>query len=59
MNCDNCLNSRPIISENGIHYTCTLPPKKALDCRLKLKDRSIHLNDSGNEPEAKILDNGR
>lgn len=32
MKCDQCLNSRLIISENGIHYICTLSSKKSYDC---------------------------
>lgn len=30
--CDQCLNSRPIISENGIHYICCFSDKKAFAC---------------------------
>lgn len=30
--CDTCFNSRPIISENGIHYACCLSDKSALKC---------------------------
>ena len=30
--CDSCQNARPIISENGIHYICTLSDTKALRC---------------------------
>lgn len=30
--CESCFNSRPIISENGIHYSCCLSAKKARDC---------------------------
>lgn len=36
--CDNCLNSRPIISENGIHYICCLSSKKATDCKFGKKN---------------------
>ena len=32
MKCDSCLNSRPIVSENGIHYGCMLSNKKATEC---------------------------
>lgn len=30
--CESCLLSRPIISENGIHYNCTLGPKDSIVC---------------------------
>lgn len=32
VNCDSCLNSRPIISENGWHSVCCLSDKKATEC---------------------------
>ena len=32
MNCESCLNSRPVISENGIHPVCCLSEKKAKEC---------------------------
>ena len=32
LNCDKCLYSRPIVSENGIHYRCCLTPKQAAQC---------------------------
>ena len=34
MNCDYCLNSRPVISENGLHYICCLSSKKAVECQI-------------------------
>lgn len=34
VNCDSCLNSRPIISENGYHSVCCLSEKKATECLL-------------------------
>ena len=36
--CESCMNSRAIISENGLHYTCTLSPKKAVLCIMGNKD---------------------
>ena len=30
--CDNCANSRVVVSENGYHSVCCLSTKKALDC---------------------------
>ena len=32
MNCETCMNSRPILSENGWHHNCTLSSKKAIEC---------------------------
>lgn len=36
--CEQCLNSRPIVSENGIHYGCCLSKKKAVECMFGVKD---------------------
>lgn len=36
--CSMCLKSRPIISENGIHYICCMSSKKAMDCVLGIKN---------------------
>lgn len=30
--CNNCVHSRPTISENGIHYICTLHSSQAVKC---------------------------
>lgn len=35
--CDFCLNSRPIASENGIHFICGLSARKARTCILNGK----------------------
>ena len=32
MKCDTCINSRPVISENGIHSVCCLSARKARNC---------------------------
>lgn len=32
MKCDDCLNSRPVISENGIHYICCLSSQQLKKC---------------------------
>jgi hypothetical protein len=42
--CDKCLKSRMIISENGYHGICTLPPKAATDCITGNKDRFLGLD---------------
>ena len=39
--CENCLNSRPIVSENGIHYLCSYSVKTAARCLMGKKDRYI------------------
>ena len=36
--CEQCLHSRPIVSENGIHYGCCLSAKKAAECMCGVKD---------------------
>ena len=41
--CDNCLNSRRIISENGLHSVCCLPDKQAVECLIGRKDQKIML----------------
>lgn len=39
--CDCCLNSRLVVSENGLYSTCCLSDKKALDCLMNKKDSFI------------------
>ena len=39
--CELCLNSRPIVSENGIHSNCTLSPKGALNCMFGTTNKFI------------------
>ena len=41
MKCDNCLNARRIISENGLHSVCCLSDKVAVDCLVGKKDQRI------------------
>ena len=36
--CMYCLNSRPIISENGSHYVCVLDHKQTMLCMFGDKD---------------------
>jgi len=38
MKCDTCLNSRRIVSENGIKSVCVLSDKEAVDCLIGKKD---------------------
>ena len=58
MKCDTCLNSRCIISENGLHPICTLPPIRAKMCMLEKNNEyvgisqtinNIHIKESNNE----------
>lgn len=47
--CEKCLNSRPIISENGWHSICTLSPKKAIACHSGFKDSFVSKPKSNKE----------
>lgn len=45
--CDNCLNSRSIMSENGLHRVCGLRDEyEAVDCLTGKKDMRVTI-----EPE--------
>lgn len=41
MRCDTRFNSRPVVSENGIHYICCLHERTAFNCMIGKKDRYI------------------
>lgn len=41
MKCDNCLNARRIISENGLHSVCCLSDKVAVECIIEKKDHRV------------------
>ena len=41
--CENCINSRRVISENGAHTVCILPDKQAADCITDIKDRKVEV----------------
>lgn len=41
MKCDNCLNARRIISENGLHSICCLSEKNAIECLMEQKDHRV------------------
>lgn len=43
--CSYCLNSRAIISENGIHYNCCLNSAKSIKCILG--ERSSYIEKPG------------
>lgn len=40
--CDKCLNSRVVVSENGLHSTCILPAKKIAECMITGKFFTLH-----------------
>lgn len=37
--CSQCTWGREVWSENGCHYKCCLPPKKATNCLLDIDDQ--------------------
>lgn len=39
--CDTCLESRCVISENGIHYICCLNEKASIACLLHRDDHYV------------------
>lgn len=41
MKCNNCLNARVVISENGTHLLCCLSEKVAMDCIMEKKDQRV------------------
>jgi hypothetical protein len=38
MKCDYCLNSRPVVSENGTHCACCLTSQQLKKCLIGEKD---------------------
>lgn len=53
--CDKCLHSRPIISENGYHAVCCLSQKKAMDCMMGKKNHFVTLKkDEGGNIKAEF-----
>lgn len=49
--CDQCLNHRPIISENGLHFGCSLPDKQAVLCFAGITDKSVILHTEKEESQ--------
>lgn len=41
--CDSCLNSRIVVSENGLHSICCLSEKKAIACMFGEKDSFVSI----------------
>ena len=40
-NCNKCMNTRTIMSENGLHRVCALSQKAAKNCLVGKKDRFV------------------
>lgn len=56
MKCNNCLNARRVISENGLHSICCLSKKVAMDCLMGKKDQRIIVPWSNeNKAESEVL----
>lgn len=49
--CKTCINSRPIISENGIHWSCCLYSKHIEMCVTEVKDHYIAIVRNVNDDE--------
>lgn len=47
--CEKCLNSRLIVSENGYHSVCCLSQKKATDCMTGKKSWFVTLEKDADE----------
>lgn len=47
--CEKCLHSRPIVSENGIHSVCCLSQKSAINCMMGKKNHFAALGKNANE----------
>ena len=45
--CDSCLNSRMVVSENGLHSIWCLSEKKAVDCMLGEKNHYVEIQRKG------------
>jgi hypothetical protein len=41
MKCQNCINGKTVLSENGYHIVCCLPDKQAMRCLLGKPDKKI------------------
>lgn len=42
--CEKCINKRPVLSENGLHYCCSLPDRQAVLCRIGAKNFFVSVN---------------
>lgn len=47
--CEKCLHSRLIISENGHHSVCCLSQKAAMDCMIDKKSQFVALKRDEND----------
>lgn len=43
MKCEDCLNARRVLSENGLHALCCLSEKKAIECLTGKKNYEISI----------------
>lgn len=41
MKCQNCLNGKTVLSENGYHIVCCLSDKQAMRCLLGKPDKKV------------------
>ena len=51
--CDSCINTRSVISENGMHHVCVLSDREMMDCMMGKKDHyfTFKLNTDDTEEE--------
>ena len=51
--CEDCINSRLVVSENGYHAICTLPEKDMTDCmyndKMQFIERPMYCPNCGAE----------
>lgn len=43
MKCDDCLNARRIVSENGVHALCCLSEEEAINCLTGKKNYEVSI----------------
>ena len=55
MKCNKCINTRLIVSENGIHPICTLSPKAAKNCIMNNYSKLITIDEWDAVPIEPIL----
>lgn len=59
--CEKCLNSRVVISENGVRFECNLPPQQATACltgRANWRYELVRCKDCINMKEATVNKKG-
>lgn len=50
--CKNCMNSRPIVSEAGIHAACCLREGDAFECMIGVKDGFVERSSADDQTDA-------